>query len=68
MKQCGTGQCAVRTVVNSEVELNMVVDVDGIVTAGTDDTCRDCHAALITKFATNNLGEKSWNAASAFER
>ena len=39
------------------VELIMAVHVDDIAIAGPDEACRDFHAALNTKFPTNNLGE-----------
>ena len=40
-----------------KVQLIMVVHVDGIVIAGSDERCRDFHAALTTKFSTIKLGE-----------
>ena len=44
-------------VVDGKVQLIMAVHVDDIVIAGSDESCRDFHAALVTKFPTNNLGE-----------
>ena len=38
-----------------KVELIMAVHVDDIVIAGSDEACRDFHAALNTKFPTNNV-------------
>ena len=49
-----------RMVVNGKVELTMAVHVDDIVIAGSDEACRDVHAALIAKFPTNSLGELTW--------
>ena len=42
-----------------KVELIMAVYVDDIVIAGSDEACRDFHAALNTKFPTNNLGDST---------
>ena len=36
--------------------------------AGSDEACRDFHAASNTKFPTNNLGELTWYAGCAFKR
>ena len=46
----------------------MAVHVDDIVIAGSDEACRGFHAALNTKFLTNNLGELTWYTGCAFER
>ena len=48
MEQCKTDSRVFRMVVDGKVELIMVVHVDGIVIAGSDETCRDFHAALTT--------------------
>ena len=50
MEQSRTDPCVFRMVVDDKVELIMVVHVDDIVIAGSDEACRDFHAALITKF------------------
>ena len=55
-------------VVDDKVELIMAVHVDDIVIAGSDEACRDFHAALNTKFPTNNLGELTWYTGCAFKR
>ena len=55
-------------VVDGKVELIMAVHVDDIVIAGSDETCRDFHAAFTTKFPTNNLGELTWYTGCAFKR
>ena len=55
-------------VVDGKVELIMAVHVDDIVIAGSDETCRDFHAALTTKFPANNLSELTWYTGYAFKR
>ena len=50
MEQSRTDPCVFRMVVDGKVELIMAVHVDGIVNAGSDETCRDFHAALILNF------------------
>ena len=55
-------------VVDGKVELIMAVHVDDIVIAGSDEACRDFHAAINTKFPTNNLGELTRYTGCAFER
>ena len=55
-------------VVHGKIKLIMAVHVDDIVIAGSDETCTDFHAALNTKFPTNNLGELTWYAGCAFKR
>ena len=49
MEQCRTGPCVSPMVVDGRVEMIMVVHVDGNVIAGSDEACRDSHAALDTK-------------------
>ena len=60
MEQCRTDPCVFRMVVDSKVELIMDVHVDDIVIAGSDEACKDFHAALNNKFPPNNLGELTW--------
>ena len=55
-------------VVDGKVELTTAVHVDDMVIAGSDETCRDFHDALTTKFLTNNLGELTWCTGCAFKR
>ena len=55
-------------VVDGKVQLIMAVHVDDIVIAGSDEACRDFHAALITKFPTNSLGKLTWYTGCAFKR
>ena len=55
-------------VMDGKVELTMAINVDDIVIAGTDETCRDFHAALVTKIPMNNIGELTWYAGCAFKR
>ena len=38
------------------------------VIAGSDEACRDFHAALNTKFPTNSLGALTWYTGCAFKR
>ena len=68
MEQCRTDPCGFRIVVNGKVELIMAVHVDDIAITGSDGACRDFHAALVTKFTTNNLGELTWYTGRAFTR
>ena len=68
MEQSRADPCVFRMVMDGKVELIMAVHVDDIVIARSDKTCRDSHAALITKFPTNNLGELTWYTGSAFKR
>ena len=63
-----TDPCAFCMVVDGKVELVMTVHVDDIVIAGSDEACRDFHAALNTKFPTNNLGELTWYTGCASKR
>ena len=49
--------CVFRIVVGRNVELIMVVHVDGIVVVGSDETCKDIHDTLAVKFPTDGLGE-----------
>ena len=55
-------------VVDGKEELIMAVHVDDIVIAGSNETCRDFHAALVTKFPTKDLGELTWYTGCAFKR
>ena len=68
MEQCRTDPCVFRMVVDGKVELTVAVHVDDIVIAGSDETCRDFHAALSMKFPTNDLGELTWYTGCAFKR
>ena len=68
MEQCRTDPCVFRMVADGKVELIMAVHVDDIVIAGSDETCRDFHAALSMKFPTNDLGELTWYTGCAFKR
>ena len=54
--------------VDGKVQLIMVVHVDGIVIAGSDERCRDFHAALTTKFSTIKLGEPTRYTGCVFKR
>ena len=38
----------------------MAVHVGDILIAGSDEACRDFHAALNANFHTNNFGEFTW--------
>ena len=68
MEQCRTDPCVFRMLVDGKAKLIMAVHVDDIVIAGSDEACRDFHAALNTKFPTNNLGELTWYTGCAFKR
>ena len=67
-EQSRTDPCVFRMVVDGKVELIMAVHVGDIVFAGPDETCRDCRAAITTKFPTNNLDELTWYTDCAFKR
>ena len=54
-------------VVDGKVELVMAVRLDVIVIAGSEEACRDFHAALNKKFPTKNLGELTWYARCVFK-
>ena len=66
VKQCRTDTCVFRMAVDGKVELIMAVHVDDNVIARSDETYKDCHAALVTKFPTN-LGELTWYSGCAFK-
>ena len=73
MVEYGTEQssfdpCVSCMVVDGRVELTIADYVDDIVIAGSDETRRDFHAALVTIFPTNDLGELSWYNGRAFKR
>ena len=68
MEQSRTDPCVCCMVVDGKVELIMAVHVDDIVIAGSDEACRDFHAAFCTNFPTNNLGESTWYTGCAFRR
>ena len=68
MESCRTDPFVLRMVVDGNVKLIMDVHVDDIVIAGSDETCKDFHAALVTKFPTNNLGGLTWYAGCALKR
>ena len=68
MEQYRTDPCVFRMVVDGKVELIMAIHLDTIMIAGSDEACRDFHAALNTKFPTNNLGEQTWFPGCAFKR
>ena len=57
MEQRRSDPCVFRMVVDGKVEVIMVVHVDYVVIAVSDEARRDFHAALNTKLPTNNLGE-----------
>ena len=68
VEQCSTDPCVFRMVVDGHVELIMAIHVDDIVIAGSDEVCRDFHAALSSKSPTNNLGELTWYSGCTFKR
>ena len=68
MEQSKTDPCVLRKVVDGKEKLIMAVHVDDIVVAGSGEACRYFHAALNTKFPTNNLGEFVGNTGCAFKR
>ena len=55
MEQSRTDPCVFRIVVNGKIELIMAVHVDDIVIAGSNEACRDFHAALNNKCPASNL-------------
>ena len=66
--QSRTGTWVFRMVVDGRAELIMAVHVDDTVIAGLDEAYRDFHAALNTKFPTNNLDVLTWYTGCAFKR
>ena len=68
MEQSRTDPCVFRKIVDGKVELIMAVHVDDIVLTGSNEACRDFHAAITTKFPTKNLGEVAWYIGCAFKR
>ena len=60
--------CVFNVVVDSKGELIMAVHVNDVVIAGSDEACRDFHAALNFKFPTNNLGKYAWDIGGVFKR
>ena len=68
MEHCKTNLRVFRMAVDGKVELIMAVHADDIVIAGSDETCRDFHAALVKNFPTSNLGEPTRYTSCAFKR
>ena len=70
MAQCRTDPCVFRRVVDGKVDLIMVVHVDDIMIADSDETCKHFHAAWVAKFPTNNVGNTNWfsNATGNWKR
>ena len=68
MEQSRSDPCVFRMVADGKVELIMAAHIDDILIAGSDEACRDFHAALTTEFPTINLGELTWYADCAFKR
>ena len=68
MEQSRTDPCVFRMIVDGKVELIMAAHVDDIAIEGSDEACRDFHAALNTNFPTNNLGELTWYTGGASKR
>ena len=67
VEQSRTDPCFFRIIVDDKVELIMAVHEDDIEIAGSDEACRDFHAALQSKFPTNNLGELTWYTGCDFK-
>ena len=67
MESCKSDPCVFRMVVDVKVKLIIAVHVDDIVIAGSDETCRDFHPALVTKLPTNNFGELTWSTDCCFQ-
>ena len=57
MVQSKTNPCVFSIDVDDKLQLNMGLHLDEIFIAGSDEACRHVHAALNTKFFTNNPGE-----------
>ena len=68
VEQCGSDPFMFSTVADGKVELIFAVHVDGIVIAGSNETCRDHHAALGTKFLVKHRGELGWYTGCALKR
>ena len=68
MEQCRSDPCVFRMVVGAKVELIMAVHVDDSLIGGSDETCKDFHAALVTKFRSTNLDELTCYTGCALKR
>ena len=68
LEHCSASVCVLHMVVGDNEELIMAVHVDGIVIAGSDESCKDVHAALTTKLPPNILGELNWCTGCVLKR
>ena len=59
MEQCKTDPCVFRKIRAGKVVLVVVVHVDDMAVAGTEDEVRELHGVLNEDFTTNHLGELS---------
>ena len=55
-------------VVHGKVELIMAVHVDDMAIAGSEEECRDFHAAINSKLPTNDLGQLTWYTGCDLKR
>ena len=54
--------------VDAKVGPIVAVYVDAIVITGLPETCRDFHAAVVTKIPPTNPGELTWYTSCDFKR
>ncbi|CAB1105045.1 unnamed protein product [Ectocarpus sp. CCAP 1310/34] len=67
-EQCKADPCVFRKMVDEVVVMIIVIYVDDILVAGSDEDCEELLASLNKKFPTKNLGECQWFDGCAIER
>ncbi|CAB1120751.1 unnamed protein product [Ectocarpus sp. CCAP 1310/34] len=65
---CKADPCVFRKMVDGVVVMIVVIYVDDILVAGSDEDCEELLASLNKKFPTKNLGECEWFDGCAIER
>ncbi|CAB1096632.1 unnamed protein product [Ectocarpus sp. CCAP 1310/34] len=67
-EQCKADPCVFRKMVDEVVVMIIVIYVDDILVAGSDEDCEELLASLNKKFPTRNVGECEWFDGCAIER
>ena len=67
MEQCRTDPRVFRMIVDGKVEFIMTIHLDDIGIPGSNEACRNLHAALNTTFPTNKLCELTWYTGCDFK-
>ncbi|CAB1106812.1 unnamed protein product [Ectocarpus sp. CCAP 1310/34] len=67
-EQCKADTCVFRKMADEVVVMIIVIYVDDILVAGSDEDCEELLASLNKKFPTKNLGECEWFDGCAIER